>query len=180
MHFSMLFWIKKAVYSLFLSIFLRQGITPLRERITQKMRIIETLVARYLHTDEVGFLIGFTLALQFHLSHYQPLIVTIKLIHLEGMITTFHQIAALIDNATLAKLQQMVRLVHRNLLLKLIAGHSAIHRLALNGKVSLLVSCANAHRSPLGRNIALLDMARRKGGALVSVALLDEEFSFYF
>ncbi len=176
----MLFRIKKAVYSLFLSIFLRQGITPLRERIAQKMRIIETLVARYLHTDEVGFLIGFALAFQFHLSHHQPLIVTIKLIHLEGMITTFHQIAALIDNATLAKLQQMLRLVQRNLLLKLIAGHSAIHRLALNGKVSLLVPCANAHRSPLGRNIALLDMARRKGGALVSVALLDEEFSFYF
>ena len=111
MHSSMFFRIKKAVYSLFLSIFLRQGITPLRERITQKMRIIEALVARYLHTDEVGFLIGFALAFQFHLSHHQTFIVAIKLIHLKGMIATFHQIAALIDNATLAKLQQMLRLV---------------------------------------------------------------------
>ena len=176
----MLFRIKKAVYSLFLSIFLRQGITPLRERIAQKMRIIEALVARYLHTDKVGFLIGFALAFQFHLSHYQPLIVTIKLIHLKGMITTFHQIAALIDNTTLAKLQQMLRLIQRNLLLKLIAGHSAIHRLALDSKVSLVVSGANTHRSPFSRNISLLDMTTRKGGAFISVALLDEEFSFYF
>ena len=96
------------------------------------------------------------------------------------MTATFHQIATLIDDATQTKLQKMLRLVHRYLLFKLIAGHAAIYRLALNGKVSLLVPCANAHRSPLGRNIALLDMARRKGGALVSVALLDEEFSFYF
>ena len=111
MHSSILFRIKKAVYSLFLSIFLRQGITPLRERIAQKMRIIEAPVARNFHTDKVGFLIGFALAFQFHLSHHQTFIVAIKLIHLKGMIATFHQIAALIDNATLAKLQQMVRLV---------------------------------------------------------------------
>ena len=34
-------------------------------------------------------------------------------------------------------------------------------------------------KAGVGRNISLLDMTRRKGGAFISVALLNEEFSFY-
>ena len=163
----------------FLTIFSRQGITPLRERIAQEMRIVESLVACYLHADEIRFLIGFGLACQLHLCHDQTFVIAIELIYLEGMTATFHKIATLIDDASLTKLQKMLRLVHRYLLFKLIAGHAAIYRLALNGKVSLLIPCANPHRSPFGRNISLLNMTRRKGGAFISVALLNEEFSFY-
>lgn len=143
------------------------------------MRIIEAFVACYFAIDEIRFLVSFGLAFQLYLRHHQAFVVTIKLIHLEDMITAFHEIAALINHTSLTKLQEMLRLVHGNLLLKLIAGHSAIHRLTLDGKVSLVVSGANTHRSPFSRNISLLDMTTRKGGAFVSVALLDEEFSFY-
>src|SRR5574344_1957921 len=111
----------------FLTIFSRQGITPLRKRIAQEMRIVEPLVTCYLHTDEIRFLIGFGLASQLHLCHDQTFIIAIELIYLEGMTATFHKIATLIDDATLTKLQKMLRLVHRYLLFKLIAGHAAIY-----------------------------------------------------
>ena len=75
------------------------------------MRIVESLVACYLHTDEIRFLIGFGLASQLHLCHDQTFIIAIELIYLEGMTATFHQIATLIDDATLTKLQKMLRLV---------------------------------------------------------------------
>ena len=64
----------------FLAIFSRQGITPLRERIAQEMRIVESLVACYLHADEIRFLIGFGLACQLHLCHDQTFIIAIELL----------------------------------------------------------------------------------------------------
>ncbi len=60
---------KKALNAL-LTIFFRQSITPFRERISQKMRIVEAFIARYLHSDEVWLLIFFRFTSQFYL---QPL-----------------------------------------------------------------------------------------------------------
>ena len=96
------------------------------------------------------------------------------------MVSTLDKIATLIDNSTLTELQKMLRLIHGYFLLKLITGHTTVYRLTFNREISLLVSRANSHRSPFSRNIPLLNMTRRKGGAFISVALLNEEFSFYF
>ena len=73
------------------------------------MRVIKALVARYLHTDEVWFFISFGLAAQFHFCHHQSFIIAIEFIYLEGMVATLHQIATLVDDTSLAKLQEMLR-----------------------------------------------------------------------
>ena len=161
-------------------LFFRQTVTPLEEGIDKQMGIVKTFVARHLTTYEVGLLVGLILTTQFHLCHDQSLVVAIELVNLKDMVATFYQIATLVDDATLAQLQQMLCLVEGYLFLELITRHTAIHRLALDGKVSLVVACAHSHRSSLRRDIALLNMTIRKGGALVCVAFLDKELSLYF
>ena len=96
------------------------------------------------------------------------------------MLTTLHQIATLIDDTALAKLQEMLRLIHSDFLFKLITRHSSIYRLTFDRKISLVITRTYPHRSSISRNIALLNMAIRKGGAFICVALLYEEFSFNF
>ena len=44
-------------------------------RIAQEMRIVESLIACYLHADEIRFLIGFGLASQLHLCHDQTFVI---------------------------------------------------------------------------------------------------------
>ena len=102
-----------------------------------------------------------------------------KLIHLEGMASALDQIAVLVDNAALTEQHQMGRLVERDLFFKLIACHPTVTALALDGEVSFVVTHTDTHRGPLSRDISLLDMGRRKGGTLVRIAFLHEEFPFY-
>ena len=77
------------------------------------MGIVEALVTRHLTTYEVGLLVGLILTTQFHLCHDQSLVVAIELVDLKDMVATFYQIAALVDDATLAQLQQMLCLIKR-------------------------------------------------------------------
>lgn len=103
---------------------------------------METAVACYLITDEIGFLERFLHTSQFHLSHHQSGIVAIELIHLKGMyaIGTFHQIACLIDDSRLTKLKQLFRLIQRDFFLELIPLDARRIRRSFDGKVATAIA----------------------------------------
>ena len=84
------------------------------------MRVVETLVACYFHTDEIGFFVRFSLVLQLHFGHNESIVVTMELIYFESMTATLHQIAVFVDDTTLAKRHEMFRFIGRYLLFELI------------------------------------------------------------
>jgi len=136
-------------------------------------------VTGHLGTDEIGLFVGFSLTAQLHFGHHETVVIAMELIHLKRMVTAGHKVAVLVDDATFAKLQQMGSFIQRNLFLKLIARQSMVGAVALYGQVGLIVAYAHPDGSPVSRNIALLDMAERRGGLLVGTATLDQELAFY-
>ena len=63
------------------------------------MGIIETAVASYLSTDEMGLFERFVFRLKFYFCHNQSLIVAIKLVNLKHMVARTHEVACLVDDA---------------------------------------------------------------------------------
>lgn len=137
-------------------------------------------VARYLRPEKTRLVKSFCLATKLHLCHHKPVIVSMKFIDLISMTSTWHKIAVLVYYATLAQFQQLSRLVKGNLFLKLIACHAAVVAFAFDGKIGLGITHPHTNRSPFRRDIALLNMAKRRGGALVGAAMLNQELAFYF
>ena len=143
------------------------------------MGIVEVRIARDLGADEVRLHKILRLAAELHLCHDEAIVVAMKLIDLESMIATLDQVSVLIYHAALTELHQMVSFVHGDLLFKLIARHSPVTTLALDRQVSLIVAHTDAYRGTFSRYVSLLDMGRRKGGALIRIAFLHEKFPFY-
>ena len=137
------------------------------------MGIAETYISSDFGTDEIGLFVRFILAPKFHFGHHQTFVVTIKLINLEGMVATFHEITPLIHKAAFAQRQQMFGLVERDFLLKLIARQTAVVGMTFNCELRLVVTHAYAHSGTFSRNISLLDMTARNGGAFERVAFLN-------
>ena len=75
--------------------------------------IVEVRIPSDLRSDEVGLHKVFRLTAEFHLCHDESVVVTMKLIHLEGMVSALDQIAVLVDDAALAELHEMSSLVER-------------------------------------------------------------------
>ena len=101
-----------------------------------------------------------------------------KLIDLEGVAATLHQPAGLVDDAWLAQFEEVLRLVERYLLLKLIAAQATILAGTFNGQVSAIV--AEAHpdgTSATTADITLLDAAVAVGLTLI-VVTADKKLSF--
>ena len=69
-------------------------------------------------------------------------------------------------------------LIKADLFLKLITAHAAIGAMTLYGQVAFLVADADANRGPFSGDVAFLDVATRKGGAMVSVAIRNEKRAF--
>ena len=65
------------------AIFLRHQLLPSRIRVGKHIRIVEMLIARDLRPQEVGLLKCLGLASEFHFSHHEPVVGTMKLIDLK-------------------------------------------------------------------------------------------------
>ena len=137
-------------------------------------------VTRNFGTYEIRLIKSLRLTSQLDLSHNKSIIVTMKLINLKGMLTALHEPTVLVDNPTPAELQQVVSLIEGYLLFKLITRHPTVITLAFDGKIGLIITDSDAHRSALGGDISLSDMTNRSGGTLIRAAVLDKEFTFYF
>lgn len=144
------------------------------------MGVVEMAVTGDLRANEVRLLERLRLTGQLHLGHHEPVVVAMKLVHLKDVVTTLDEPAVLVDDTTPAELQQVVSLVKGYLFLKLITRHPTVITLAFDGKIGLIVTDSDAHRSALGGDISLSDMTDRSGGTLIRAAVLDKEFTFYF
>ena len=60
-------------------------ILPHLERVLPHVGVVEAAVAGDFPANERRLLEGLIFGCQFHFSHYQPFVVTIELIHLEGV-----------------------------------------------------------------------------------------------
>ena len=101
----------------------------------------------------------------------------IELVNFEGVLSAFHEIARLVDKAWLTELHQVLCLVERDLLFKLVTAQSAIRRGPFNSKVPARVTDAHTNgASVTAADIALTDAAT--GKCLLFVArVFDQEFS---
>ena len=137
-------------------------------------------VTRDLRANKIRFFKSLRFTSQLHLSHDKSVVVAMEFIDLKGMVTALHEPTVLVDDTTPAELQQVVSLVKSYLFLKLITRHPTVITLAFDGKIGLIITDSDAHRSALGGDISLSDMTDRSGGTLIRAAVLDKEFTFYF
>ena len=77
------------------------------------MGVVEALITRHFHADEVGTLKRFVLAGKLNFSHHQALIGPVELINLKDVGATLYQPAALVYHAAASKGQQVVGFVER-------------------------------------------------------------------
>ena len=123
------------------------------------------MVVGHLHPYEIGLLKRLVFRTQLYLSHDKPLVVAIKLVYLESVTATLHQITSLVYHARLTQPKQMFGLLHRDLFLKLIARHATIVRRSFDGEECLITAHTYPDsRSPSG-DIALTDATARMGAA---------------
>ena len=155
------------------------GSLPKAEGHLAHVRVVEASVACHLLSDEVGLLVNFVLALQFHLGHNKTSIVAMKLVHLEGVAAALHQIAMLVDDARFADVHQLVGLVERNLLFKLEAREPPIGRRTFDGQETAVVADTHPDRPAVAAaDISLLDVATTFSKLPVGIAS-NQELAFY-
>ena len=75
------------------------------------MGIVETYISSDFGTDEIGLFVRFILARSSTSAITQTFVVTIKLVNLEGVVATFHEITPLIHKAAFAQRQQIFGLI---------------------------------------------------------------------
>ena len=97
-----------------------------------KMRVVESLLSRYLAAKPLGEHYPLILRLQLYLGHNKALVVAMELINLDGVTLIVDIVAHLINHSTLSKLQKFHSLLDIYLLLPLIARETAVKRGSLD------------------------------------------------
>ena len=97
-----------------------------------KMRVVESLLARYLAAKPLGEHYPLIFRLQLYLGHNKALVVAMELINLDGVTLIVDIVAHLINHSTLSKLQKFHSLLDIYLLLPLITRETAVKRGSLD------------------------------------------------
>ena len=139
------------------------------------MGVIESVVARYFSSDEIGLFVEFIRCRQFHFGHDEPFVVAIELINFEGMLSRRHEIASLVDDARLTEMEQMFGLFECDFLLELIAREASVERWSLDGEKSTVVAEPHSYgASATTTDVALFDATMADGLLLIAIAANEE------
>ena len=118
--------------------------------------------------------------MEFHLCHDKTIIVAMKLIDLESVLTTLDEPTRLVDNAGFAQGEQVFCLVEGDLLLKLITAQAAVETGSLDGQETAVVTETYPDGTPTTTaDVALLDVAVAVSLTLI-VTTTDKELPFDF
>ena len=142
---------------------LRNFILPVRVGIPEQVLVVEMRIACHLRAQKVGFLERLIDALQFYFGKYQPIIVTVELINLEGVSGEGNEIACLLNHSSTAQLEHRLCIGNGYLALKLIA-RDAVGRRTFDGEECLFAVKPHAHRRTLDIHVALTNEGTRYGG----------------
>ena len=143
------------------------------------MTVIETAVACHLSTKERWSVEGLVFGIELHLSHHLSLVVAIKLIHLKGVLMVVDEITGLVDDARFTEFEELLCLLYRYLLLKLITAHPLGIRRTFDGEVTTAVTQSHPDgASVTAADISLFDTAIEESQLLIAV-IFHQELAFY-
>lgn len=110
-------------------------------------RVVVALVSGDLLAEPGRLPEGFVWVGELHLGDRKSLVVTVELVHFEGVGPDLHKVAGLVDDSRLADSEKFPCVIYRNLLLPLKTAHAALVADTLDGDVALVVLHPHADSS---------------------------------